>query len=358
MRSGAALSSEPVPVHQDHVSGVYRYAVRKGGIDSAETVAENLGLELHESIAAIEHLIECRLLRREHDAGRLLVPVDPKIAAAALVSPMEREIYQRRERIAQIRERIEMFHPDYAATGQPADESGSVDQFVGALEVRGYLNVASEACRGEIMVLQPSRPDDDELDLPRLCANLLDRGITVRIVCQHRNRADLTALMRIKNLADAGAEVRTVSHVPRAAVVLDRRLVVLLGSANGEVVASRVRNEGVVRFLLEMFDHQWETAMPLDNFESGYAEVTDDLRQTVAALMANGLTDEAIARKLGMSVRTCRRHIAALMRDLDAVSRFQAGVRAAQRSLVAGGCQRSDCRLFGDLGSVAPLEDG
>jgi hypothetical protein len=32
-----------------------------------------------------------------------------------------------------------------------------------------------------------------------------------------------------------------------------------------------------------------------------------------------------------MSVRTCRRHIAALLQNLDAVSRFQAGVLAASR---------------------------
>jgi hypothetical protein len=32
-----------------------------------------------------------------------------------------------------------------------------------------------------------------------------------------------------------------------------------------------------------------------------------------------------------MSVRTCRRHIAALLRNLGSVSRFQAGVQAAQR---------------------------
>jgi hypothetical protein len=38
-----------------------------------------------------------------------------------------------------------------------------------------------------------------------------------------------------------------------------------------------------------------------------------------------------------MSVRTARRHIATLMRELDAVSRFQAGVLAARRSLVHGG---------------------
>jgi DNA-binding NarL/FixJ family response regulator len=50
--------------------------------------------------------------------------------------------------------------------------------------------------------------------------------------------------------------------------------------------------------------------------------------------MAKGYTDEVLARKLGMSVRTCRRHIASLMRRLDAVSRFQAGVRAGRRQLV------------------------
>jgi DNA-binding NarL/FixJ family response regulator len=64
--------------------------------------------------------------------------------------------------------------------------------------------------------------------------------------------------------------------------------------------------------------------------------VAGDLQQTIAAMMARGFTDEVLARKLGMSLRTCRRHIAALMQDLDAVSRFQAGVRASRASLVDG----------------------
>lgn len=62
--------------------------------------------------------------------------------------------------------------------------------------------------------------------------------------------------------------------------------------------------------------------------------MAEDLQLAIAGLMAKGFTDEVLARKLGMSVRTCRRHIAALMRDLDAVSRFQAGVRAASHRLL------------------------
>ena len=49
---------------------------------------------------------------------------------------MEREIYQRREVIAQIRERIEMFRRDYAGVGRTGS-SALVEQVVGEAEVRG-----------------------------------------------------------------------------------------------------------------------------------------------------------------------------------------------------------------------------
>ena len=48
-------------------------------------------------------------------------------------------------------------------------------------------------------------------------------------------------------------------------------------------------------------------------------------------LLAAGLTDEAVARRLGRSVRTTRSQVAALMVKLGASSRFQAGHKAAER---------------------------
>jgi DNA-binding CsgD family transcriptional regulator len=54
------------------------------------------------------------------------------------------------------------------------------------------------------------------------------------------------------------------------------------------------------------------------------------LQQRIVQLLADGAKDETIARALGMSVRTCRRHIADIMRRLDAVSRFQAGANAVR----------------------------
>ncbi|MGW2374540.1 response regulator transcription factor [Kitasatospora sp. NPDC001683] len=48
-------------------------------------------------------------------------------------------------------------------------------------------------------------------------------------------------------------------------------------------------------------------------------------------LLADGLTDEAVAKRLGVSHRTARRLATELMERLGARSRFEAGVRAVQQ---------------------------
>ena len=60
------------------------------------------------------------------------------------------------------------------------------------------------------------------------------------------------------------------------------------------------------------------------------------VRREILRLMAAGLTDEAIAGRLGISARSARRHIAAIMDALGAVSRFQAGAEAARRGWLTG----------------------
>jgi DNA-binding CsgD family transcriptional regulator/sugar-specific transcriptional regulator TrmB len=315
----------------DHVTEVYRYAARKGAIETLEVAAADLGIGMREMNAAVAHLVDNRLLMSRDGSGRRFVPVDPEVAAASLVSSVEREIYQRRELIDQIRERINVFRQDYTGT---AAAPSAIEYLVGSMEVSGFLKTASDSCRDEVLVLQANMGDAEELS--QAYSPLLGRGITVRIICQHRNRADLTTRMRMKKLTDAGASVSTVSHIPRSAVVFDRSLVVLFGLSDGETNVARVHNHGVAQFLLDLFNHLWETATPLEGAEAGYANVADDLQQAIAALMAKGYTDEVVARKLGMSVRSCRRHIATLMRDLDATSRFQAGVQAARKFMADG----------------------
>jgi DNA-binding NarL/FixJ family response regulator len=49
--------------------------------------------------------------------------------------------------------------------------------------------------------------------------------------------------------------------------------------------------------------------------------------------LGSGLTDEAAAKRIGVSLRTYRRRVAELMARLEVDSRFQAGLRAGELGL-------------------------
>ena len=67
---------------------------------------------------------------------------------------------------------------------------------------------------------------------------------------------------------------------------------------------------------------------------AGMKAVSRELHRTILRLLADGLKDEAIARRLGMSLRTTRRHVADILSELNVSSRFQAGVAAARSGLL------------------------
>ena len=52
-------------------------------------------------------------------------------------------------------------------------------------------------------------------------------------------------------------------------------------------------------------------------------------------MLVDGAKDETIARTLGISLRTCRRHAATIMSALTSTSRFQAGYRLGRASAMA-----------------------
>ncbi|MFJ2061321.1 helix-turn-helix domain-containing protein [Streptomyces sp. NPDC087908] len=81
------------------------------------------------------------------------------------------------------------------------------------------------------------------------------------------------------------------------------------------------------RTVLPMFDALWECATRVG---SAGSPLTVDQRELLA-LLAAGLKDESIARRLGVHVHTARRRISRMRNELGADTRFQAGVQAADR---------------------------
>ena len=133
----------------------------------------------------------------------------------------------------------------------------------------------------------------------------------------------------------AGEQARFLTGLPLKLATIDREFgyVPLTVSQPDIAQFMVVRPCSLLDALLHIFDTLWEIAAPITFGPDGPAEhdhngeiATHDGR--LLNLLATGMTDQAIARHLGLSYRTARRRIAALMAALGADSRFQAGVQA------------------------------
>jgi DNA-binding NarL/FixJ family response regulator len=106
-------------------------------------------------------------------------------------------------------------------------------------------------------------------------------------------------------------------------------------TADATAGAVVLHGQGTVAALCALFEHLWQGGTPLGAPPSPDEEGLTGQEREFLQLLGQGLTDQAIAGRLGVSHRTARRIAAALMEKLGARSRFEAGLRAAARGWLA-----------------------
>lgn len=91
--------------------------------------------------------------------------------------------------------------------------------------------------------------------------------------------------------------------------------------------ATLVLDPSVVSFMFHAFERAWSRGMVFDGKyrQLDIENISKDVRQTIISLMIEGIEDKVIARRLGMSLRTCQRHISEIMQQLGAKNRLHAG---------------------------------
>jgi DNA-binding CsgD family transcriptional regulator len=155
-------------------------------------------------------------------------------------------------------------------------------------------------------------------------------GLRYRAIYPDTARTAPNACRHLGAMSVAGVAVRTMPQVPMNALVIDGSIAVLpADTMNGSVAVLRLSS--VVTNAIELFERIWPDAVPLA--DTDLPDDTDlSLReQEMLRLLALGATDEVAAAQLGISVLTVRRMVAQIMHRLGARSRFQAGVKAADR---------------------------
>ncbi|WP_372350508.1 helix-turn-helix transcriptional regulator [Streptomyces sp. KL116D] len=221
--------------------------------------------------------------------------------------------------------RLLQHETDPSTTAPAAVIEGTVLE--GLDKVREAIEKAMAEATTELLTVQPggNRPPEALVESLARDQALLARGGRIRTLYQHTSRHSLPVLAYFETLA-GDAQARSLNEVTERLVVIDRR-VAFVPASSDRSHALEIRNQPLVGFLTTVFDRLWDLATPL------YPETAPQpslggltvRQQAIANLLVTGLTDMAIAERLGMNIRTVRVHIAKLAAALGSESRAQLG---------------------------------
>jgi hypothetical protein len=313
---------------------VYQELVTAGQ-DGAAGLVERTRLPDAAVHGALALLAELGLVTKQGSNGDRYAAAPPAVALGALLAEQRHALYRAELGLASLAE---------AYRSATADQSARdlVEVLIGAQAVRHRfeqiqrsatttLDVMSEAVHE--VVASGESPAEEQAII---------RGVQYRVVIEHAMLDFPGAIEGLGAHLKYQQQCRVVERVPTKLIIADRTaaLVPLSDGANpgaGEPAALFVRAPGLIRVLLGLYETVWDRAVPVRLVEPGGVELDGpeteptglDLR--ILSLLMVGATDAAIAKQLGLGLRTVQRRVAHMM-DLAKVStRLQLGWHACHR---------------------------
>lgn len=318
---------------------VYKWSVSRGYVSIAETI-DLLGLTQCEARDSLDSLVSVHLMELQtgsekagDDTALRWRALNPQIAAAGLASAESRL----RRKVADLsgsRRNLDELSRVYSILSTAHRSGDAIEVFDSPAEAALLIEEAMARCRSEVISAQPGEggPADEARPATARDVELLGRGVRLRFLYRESSLHHPPTRSHVSRVTAAGAHVRTSAELFGRLMVVDRSVAFVPHHrvAGGAAV---VRDRSVVTLLCEAFDHAWGRAHVVEDGRTKPAELSD-LHRTVLRLLSEGARDETIARRLGVSLRTCRKYVAEIFEAIGAESRFQAGYLAAQRGLL------------------------
>lgn len=306
---------------------VYSRAVRRGRVP--RTDAE-----------PVPCLLELALLHPDPDDMDWLVPTAPQEVMTRLLRGVYDEVSESHRRVGSAVAAFEWYaglgrRIQASAMASATLEGGAAIRVLDGLSrIQAAMDDATEACTSEVLTVQPGgirREPELTEGLHRALA-LRARGVRMRDLYTHVARHGQGLLNYLELMGDT-VEARTLDEVVDRLILFDRTVAFIPANAD-HTMALELRHPALIDYFVTVFDRLWRLAIPVAAAlpDTGIEGISHR-EQSIAALLADGHQDAVIAERLGISVRTCRAHIARLSETLGAASRTQLGVRIAQAGL-------------------------
>ncbi|AWW35901.1 erythropoiesis-stimulating protein [Streptomyces sp. AS58] len=295
-------------------------------------LSEHLGRPQEAIRRGLDQLSELALVRPSFEEPGRLRAVTPEVGLELLLKRQQADLAAQQQRVEASRAAAAQLIADFADVRSTTTQAG-VEHLVGIDDVRDRLATLACGVENEVMTLVKGQQSVQALEAAkRLDEHLADRGVSCRTVYLHSARNCPRTTEYLTWLVEQGGQVRTVATLPTRMVMFDRtRAVIPLKSDDTTAGGVVLSGEGTLAMLDALFETIWDSARPWGDESRPDAHGLTDSESTVLKLLAAGYTDEAIAKRLGVSHRTARRKATCLMERLGARSRFEAGVQAAKR---------------------------
>jgi DNA-binding CsgD family transcriptional regulator len=307
---------------------LYRSVLRASGhrLDEHST---RLRWPVERAQAAVAELIGVQLVAREND-GSLLAD-HPRTSLTRLIDVETARLDQRRRELEEVRSAVSDFAADHRTGSSSIDGPVAVDP----IPAEVLLTTVEEMLRSTSGVIRSFHlavavgPGTHET-ITRIVRDQMARGRELRSIYPLSVLDHSEQMTWVRDWAGVGERQRVVQRIPHEYVVFGDEVVLSShdwGSTEGGAVL--VRLPLLVQAFTAVFDDAWRGGLPVPD-----PSVEQDIDTRLIALLAGGFKDEAIARYLGLSVRTVRRRVAGLADELGVHTRFQLGVVAQRRGLL------------------------
>lgn len=302
------------------------------GLDPADVAAFRALLARPETPAeeldddAVARLAEFGLVRRGEDGALAVMPPH---------RPLLAEAHRAQARADALREAAEVLRGEFRR--RPGASREAIEVVVGGTEIVGAAVQLTRQARRIVRGFDRG-PYFHAEALPEAAqSRSWERGVHWHVIFEGRSLQSEPP-ERWELLGSTPGETgRILPRLPFKLLIADDAVALIgLAGAAGQGEGLVVRGSLLVDALVRLFELQWEMAVPIADVagpDDDAAALTEQERRLLA-MLSSGMTDEAMARAVGLSHRTVQRRLAELARRVGAEGRFQLGVQAARRGWV------------------------
>lgn len=260
-----------------------------------------------------------------------LVATAPDLALQGTLAALSRRLLAAQERLLDGQRRMVAMHPF------PGVMEGDAGQLVRVLTDRTEIGDTSRSLLGTArrhwLTLENfamERPLEELAGMPPL--PVFEGEVRSRTIYQASCAEHPVGVKIMRMHVGAGEEARIVPKIGMKMKLADEAVALLPLTPTGLPGALLVRSPVIVGALREYFELLWERAVPLGATEPEMP--LNPVQVSILEMLAQGMTDGSISRRIGMKAGSVRRHISVISRQLGTGSRVAMGAAAVRRGWI------------------------